>query len=46
MAARRFGLKEDTLYGWRGREKQEQAALEPAIDRRSEADFLAENEWL
>ena len=45
-AARRLGIKEDTLYGWRGREKQKQADLEKAIGGRSEADLLAENERL
>lgn len=44
--ARRLGIKEDTLYGWRGREKQKQADLEKAIGGRSEADLLAENERL
>lgn len=34
-AARRLGIKEDTLYGWRGREKQKQADLEKAIGGRS-----------
>ncbi|MGO5116615.1 transposase [Candidatus Avoscillospira sp. LCP25S3_F1] len=45
-AARRFRIQEDTLYGWRGRKKQQQAALEQDIGGRSEADLLAENEQL
>ena len=42
-AARRLGIKEDTLYGWRSRQKEQQAALKEAIAGRSEADLLAEN---
>ena len=42
-AARRLGIKDDTLYGWRSRQKEQQAALEEAIAGRSEAYLLAEN---
>lgn len=42
-AARRLGIKEDTLYGWQGRERKRAAALERAVGGRSEADLLAEN---
>lgn len=45
-AARRLGIKEDTLYGWRGRQKERQAAQAAAIAGRSEAELLAENERL
>lgn len=42
-AARRLGINEDTLYGWRGRQKKRQTKLEQAIGGRSEADLLEEN---
>lgn len=42
-AARRLGINEDTLYGWRGRERKRAAALENAIGGRSEAELMAEN---
>lgn len=41
-AARRLGINEDTLYGWRGRERKRAAAVEAAIGGRSEAELLAE----
>lgn len=41
-AARRLGIKVDTLYGWRGREKERAAALEAAVGGRSEAELAAE----
>ncbi|HIS53117.1 MAG TPA: transposase [Candidatus Onthomonas avicola] len=41
-AARRLGINADTLYGWRGREKERAAALEVAVGGRSEAELLAE----
>ena len=42
-AARRLGINEDTLYGWRGRQKKRQAKLEQEIGGRSEADLLKKN---
>lgn len=45
-AARRLGINEDTLYGWRGRERKRAAAVEAAIGGRSEEDLLAENAQL
>lgn len=45
-AARRLGIKEDTLYSWRGRERQRAAALESAVGGRSEAELMAENAQL
>ena len=42
-AARRLGINEDTLYGWRGRQKKRQARLEQDLAGRSEADLLEEN---
>ena len=42
-AARRLGINEDTLYGWRSREKERRAAQTAALAGRSEADLLAEN---
>lgn len=45
-AARRLGINEDTLYGWRGRQKHRLAAQEAAIGGRSEADLIAENAQL
>ena len=42
-AARRLGINEDTLYGWRGRERKRAAALERAVGGRSEAEMMAEN---
>ena len=42
-AARRLGIKEDTLYSWRGRERQRTAALESVIGGRSEGELIAEN---
>ena len=41
-AARRFGINEDTLYGWRGRERKRAAAVEAAVGGRSEAELLEE----
>ena len=37
------GDQEDTLYGWRGRQKKRQARLEQELAGRSEADLLKEN---
>lgn len=45
-AARRLGINEDTLYGWRGRRKKKQTQLEQQLAGRSEADLLAENTQL
>ena len=45
-AARRLGINEDTLYGWRGRHKKRQARLEQELAGRSEADLLEENSKL
>lgn len=45
-AARRLGINVDTLYGWRGREKERAAALEAAVGGRSEEELMAENEAL
>ena len=45
-AARRLGINADTLYGWRGREKQRSAALTADIGGRSEAELLEENRQL
>ena len=45
-AARRLGINVDTLYGWRGREKERAAAQEAAIGGRSEAELLDENRRL
>ena len=45
-AARRLGINADTLYGWRGREKERSAELEAAVGGRSEAELLAENKAL
>ena len=42
-AARRLGINEDTLCGWRGRQKKRQARLEQELAGRSEADLLKEN---
>ena len=44
-AARRLGINEDTLYGWRGRRKKKQAQLEQQLAGRS-AELLAENTQL
>ena len=41
-AARRLGINEDTLYGWRGRERKRAAAVEAAVGGRSEAELLEE----
>lgn len=41
-AARRLGINEDTLYGWRGRQKKKQAKLEQELGGRSEMDLLSE----
>ena len=41
-AARRLGIKEDTLYGWRGRERKRTAALERAVGGRSEGELMDE----
>lgn len=41
-AARRLGINEDTLYGWKGRRKKKQAQLEQQLAGRSETDLLAE----
>ena len=45
-AARRLGINVDTLYGWRGREKERAAAVEAAVGGRSEEELVAENEAL
>lgn len=45
-AARRLGINEDTLYGWRGRQKKQQRTLEEKLGGRSEAELLAEIEQL
>ena len=42
-AARRLGINEDTLYGWRGRERKRAVALESAVGGRSEAELMEEN---
>ena len=44
--ARRLGINADTLYGWRGREKERAAELEAAMGGRSEAELWAENKAL
>lgn len=41
-AARRLGINEDTLYGWRGRQKKQRRVLEEELGGRSEAELLAE----
>lgn len=41
-AARRLGINEDTLYGWRGRQKKKQKKLEDELGGRSETELLAE----
>ena len=41
-AARRLGINVDTLYGWRGREKEQSAAVKAAVGGRSEAELVAE----
>ena len=41
-AARRLGINVDTLYGWRGREKERSAAVKTAVGGRSEAELVAE----
>ena len=40
--ARRLGINEDTLYGWRGRQKKQRRVLEEELGGRSEAELLAE----
>lgn len=45
-AARRLGINEDTLYGWKGRRKKKQSQLEQQLAGRSETDLLAENAQL
>lgn len=45
-AARRLGINVDTLYGWRGREKERAAAVEAAVGGRSEEELAAEIEEL
>lgn len=45
-AARRLGINVDTLYCWRGREKERAAALKTAVGGRSEEELTAENEAL
>lgn len=42
-AARRLGINEDTLYGWRGRQKKHQAKLEAEIGGRSVEELTVEN---
>ena len=42
-AARRLGINEDTLHGWRSRERARRTAQISALAGRSEADLLAEN---
>lgn len=41
-AARRLGINEDTLYGWRGRQKKKQKKLEDELGGRSETELLTE----
>ena len=41
-AARRMGINEDTLSGWRGRQKKQRRVLEEELGGRSEAELLAE----
>ena len=41
-AARRLGINEDTLYGWRGRSKKQAAQQEAEKNGRSEAELLEE----
>lgn len=45
-AARRLGINVDTLYGWRGREKERAAAVEAVVGGRSEGELVAEIEAL
>lgn len=40
--ARRLGINEDTLYGWRGRECKRAAAVEASVGERSEAELLGD----
>ena len=42
----RLGINVDTLYGWRGREKERVAALESTVGGRIEAELAAENKTL
>ena len=43
---RSLGINVDTLYGWRGREKERVAALESTVGGRIEAELAAENKAL
>lgn len=42
-AARRLGINADTLYSWRGRQKEHATALERAVGGRSKEELLSEN---